>query len=121
MLMLQFLDGHKFMTFLYSCDLKQLVNQPTHLHGHILDLILSPSDQDTIIVDAKIYSFVSNHALVKCSIAFLFKWLTFQTKFNIEGTTISTCLTSTQISKMLSSPSLLADAVVDLYEQYVHD
>ena len=37
-------DGYKFMTFLDLCDLKQLVNQPTHLHGHILDLILSPSD-----------------------------------------------------------------------------
>ena len=37
------------MTWLDSCDLKQLVNQPTHLQGHILDLILSPSDQDTIV------------------------------------------------------------------------
>ena len=62
-------DGHKFMTFLDSCDLKQLVNQPTHLRSHILDLILSPSDQDTI-VDVKICDFVSDHALVKCSIAF---------------------------------------------------
>ena len=61
-------DGYKFMTFLDSCDLKQLVNQPTHLHGHILDLILSTSDQDT--VDVKISDFVSDHALVKCSIAF---------------------------------------------------
>ena len=42
-------DGYKFMTFLDSCDLKQLVNQPTHLHGHILDVILSPSHQDTIV------------------------------------------------------------------------
>ena len=42
-------DGHKFMTFLDSCDLKQFVSQPTHLHGHTLDLILSPSDQSIII------------------------------------------------------------------------
>ena len=35
-------DGYKFMTCLDSCDLKQLVNQPTHLHGHILDLIYLP-------------------------------------------------------------------------------
>ena len=45
-------DGYKFMTFLDSCDLKQLVNKPTHLHSH--NLILSPSDQDTI-VDLKIF------------------------------------------------------------------
>ena len=51
------------MTCLDSCDLKQLVNQPTYLHDHILDLILSPSDQDTI-VDVKICNFVSDHALV---------------------------------------------------------
>ena len=62
-------DGYKFMTFLDSCDLKQLVNKPTHLHGYILDLILSPSDQDTI-VDVRICNFVSDHALVKCTIAF---------------------------------------------------
>ena len=37
-------DGYKFMTFLDSCDLKQFVNQPTHLLGHTLDLILSPSE-----------------------------------------------------------------------------
>ena len=60
-------DGYKFTTFLDSCDLKQFVNQPTHLLGHTLDLILSPSDQDTII-DFKIGDFVSDHALVKCSI-----------------------------------------------------
>ena len=60
-------DGYKFTTFLDSCDLKQLVNQPTHLLGHTLDLILSPSDQDTI-VDVKLCDFVSDHALVKCSI-----------------------------------------------------
>ena len=63
------LVGYKFMTFLDSCDLKQLVNQPTHLHGHILDLILFPSDQDTI-VDIKIVIFISDHTLDKCSIAF---------------------------------------------------
>ena len=44
-------DGYTFMTFLDSCDLKQLSS--THLQSHILDFILSPSDQDTI-VDVKI-------------------------------------------------------------------
>ena len=42
-------DGYKFMTCLDSGDLKQLVSQPTHLHGHRLDLILSPNDQDTTV------------------------------------------------------------------------
>ena len=62
-------DSYKFITFLDLCDLKQLINRPTHLHGHILDLNLSPSDQD-IIVDVEIYDFLSDHALVKYSITF---------------------------------------------------
>ena len=36
----------------------------THLHDNILDLILSPSDQDTIS-DVKICDFISAHALIK--------------------------------------------------------
>ena len=62
-------DGYKFITSLGSCNLKQLVNQPTQLHGHTLDLILSSSDQDTI-VNVKIFDFISHHALVKCSMLY---------------------------------------------------
>ena len=61
-------DGYKFITFLDLCDLKQLVKQPTHLLGLILNLILSPSDQDTI-VDVKICDIISDHTLIN-SIAF---------------------------------------------------
>ena len=70
-------DGHKFITFLDSCDLKQLVDNPTHLHGHILDLVLSPSNQDTI-ADVKICDFVSDQALVNAQLPSLVKWLTLQ-------------------------------------------
>ena len=35
-------DGEKFLNLAESCNLEQLVAHPTHLHGHILDLILSP-------------------------------------------------------------------------------
>ena len=41
------------LIFLDLYNLKHLASQPTHLYGHILDLILSPSDHDTII-DVKI-------------------------------------------------------------------
>ena len=46
----------------------------------------------------------------------LVKWLIFQIKFNIKGPTVSTCLTSAQISEIFSSSPL-----VDLCEQHVHD
>ena len=113
-------DSYKFMTCLDSCDLTQLVNQPTHLHGHIFDLILSPSDQDAI-VDIKICDFVSDHALVKCLIAFPHQVAHIQSKVqyrryhHINMTDFRSDLKNTSFIK---SP---ADAVVDFYEQYVHD
>ena len=113
-------DGHKFTTFLDSCDLKQLVDKPTHLHGRILDLILSPIDQDTI-ADVKICDFVSDHALVKCSVVFpcqvahtpnIVKYRRYH-RINMSDFRLDLKNTS-----FVKSP---ADAVVDLYEQYVHD
>ena len=108
------------MTFLDSCDLKQLVNQPTQLHGHILDLILSPSDRDTI-VDVKICDIVSDHALVKCSIVFprqvahIPSKVQYRRYYRINMANFHSDLKNTSFIK---SP---ANAVVDLYEQYVHD
>ena len=102
------------------CDLKQLVDKPTHLHGHILDLILSPSDQDTI-TDVKICDFVPNHALVKCSVNFpcqvahtpnIVKYGRYH---HINMSDFHLDLKNTSFVK---SP---ADAVVKLCEQYVHD
>ena len=113
-------DGYKFMTFLDSCDLKQLVNQPTHLHGHVLDLILSPSDQDTT-VDVKICDFVSDQALVKCSITFprrvahIPNKVQYRRYHRINISDFHSDLRNTSFVKSL------ADAVGDLYEQYAHD
>ena len=38
-------DSQKLKALLESCNLRQSVNNTTHLHGHILDLILSSSDR----------------------------------------------------------------------------
>ena len=108
------------MTFLDLCDLKQLVNESTHLHGHILDLILSPSEQDTI-VDVKICNFVSDHALVKCTIAFPCQVthtpyiVQFRRYHRINMSDFRSDLKNTSFVK---AP---VDGVVDLYEQYVRD
>ena len=113
-------DGNKFTTFLDSCDLKQLVDKPTHLHGHILDVILSPSNQDTI-ADVKICDFVSDHALVKCLVTFSCQVahtpniVQYRRYHRINMSDFRLDLKNTSFVK---SP---ADAVVDLYEQYVHD
>ena len=113
-------DGHKFMTFLDLCDLKQLVNQPTHLHGHILDLILSTSDQDTI-VDVKSCDIVSDYALVKCSVAFPRQVAHIPNKVQYRR---CHCINMSDFRSDLKNASFVkspADAIVDLYEQYVHD
>ena len=113
-------DGYKFMTFLDSCDLKQFVNQPTHLHGHTLDLILSPSDQDTI-VDVKIGDFVSDHALVKCSIILSHQAVHTPNKVQYRRyhrINMSNFRSELKNTSFVKSP---ADSVVDLYDQYVHD
>ena len=107
-------DGYKFITFLDSCDLKQLVNKPTHLHGHILDLILSPSDQDTI-ADVKICDFVSDDALVNAQLPSLINWLApnivqHRRYHHINMSDFHSDLKNTSFVK---SP---ADAVVDLYD-----
>ena len=55
---------------LESCNFTQSVNNTTHLHSHILDLILSLSDQD-VGVHVDICEFISDHAVIKCAIDFL--------------------------------------------------
>ena len=112
--------GYKFMTFLDSCDLKQFVNQPTHLLGHTLDLILSPSDQDTII-NVKIGDFVSDHALVKCPIILPHQATHTQNKIKYRRyhrINMSDFCSDLKNTSFVKSPT---DSVMDLYEQYVHD
>ena len=108
-------NGDKFITFLDLCDLKQVVDKPTHLHGHI-----SPSDQDTI-ADVKICHFVSDHALVKCTVAFPCQVVhtpnivQYRRYHHFNMSDFHSDLKNTSFVK---SP---VDAVVDFYKQYVHD
>ena len=84
-----------------------------------MDLILSPSDQDSI-ADVKICDFVSDHALVKFTIAFPRQVdhtpniVQYRRYHRINMSDFRSDLKNTSFVK---SP---ADAVVDLYEQYVH-
>ena len=60
-------DRVKFYNLIDCCDLHQHVTQPTHLHGHTLDLLLTPSDSE-IISHVNVGQFISDHAFVKCHI-----------------------------------------------------
>ena len=108
------------MIFLDLCDLAQLVYQPTHLREHIFDLILIPSDQDTIVHVKNFYS-ISDHALVKCSIAFLHQVAHIPNKVQYKG---YHCIDMSDLHYGLKNPFFVkstANAVVDLFEQYVYD
>ena len=89
------------------------------MHGHTLDLILSLSDQDTI-AEVKICDFVSDHALVKCSIVLPHQAAHIPNKVQYRRyhhINISNFYSDLKITSFVKS---LANAV-DLYEQYVHD
>ena len=64
-------DSNKktFSDLLESCNLAQYVNGPTHIHGHTLDLILTPIDSN-VISTVHIGDFMSDHAIVKCKLDF---------------------------------------------------
>ena len=56
-------DSIKFLSCLESCNITQNVLTSTHLHGHILDHVLTPTDA-TVISNVRVAEFISDHALV---------------------------------------------------------
>ena len=56
-------DSIKFQNCLESCNITQNVQTATHLHGHILDLVLTPTDASAIS-NVRVAEFISDHALV---------------------------------------------------------
>ena len=56
-------DSSKFQNCLESCNITQNVQTATHLHGHILDLVLTPTDA-SVISNVRVAEFISDHALV---------------------------------------------------------
>ena len=53
----------KFQNCLESCNITQNVQVATHLYGHILDLVLTPTDASGIS-NVQVAEFISDHALV---------------------------------------------------------
>ena len=113
-------DSHKLKALLESCNLRQSVNNTTHVHGHILDLILSPSDQD-VCVHVDICEFISDHAVIKCAIDFPSSLPTCQTRISYRRNhciNISDFRSDLKEMPFVKSP---ANSVSWLYDQYVHD
>ena len=56
-------DSIKFQNCLESCNISQNVQTATHRHGHILHLVLTPTDA-SVISNVQVAVFISDHALV---------------------------------------------------------
>ena len=107
-------------SLLESCNLTQSVNNTTHLHGHILDLILSPSDQD-MCVHVDICEFISDHAVIKCAIDFPSSHANCQTRISYRRYhRINMCNFRSDL-KDIPFVKCPANSVSLLYDQYVHD
>ena len=63
------INKRKFLNLLNTFNPAQNVNKFPRLHGHILDLILSPSDS-SYLSNVTVSDLVSGHALVKCQLDF---------------------------------------------------
>ena len=56
-------DSVTFQNCLECCNMTQNVQMANHLHGHILDLVLTPTDASGIS-NVQVAEFISDHALV---------------------------------------------------------
>ena len=85
-------DSYKLESLLESCNLTQSVNNTTHLHGHILDLILPPVIKICMYMLTSVNSYLIMQSL-NVLLTFLPLLLTFKQKFPIGGTIVQICPT----------------------------
>ena len=71
---IDFIDQRKLFNLLDTSNLAQNVNKSTQLHGHKLDLTLSPNDF-SFITNVTFGDLVSDHTLVKCHLFFACPWI----------------------------------------------
>ena len=113
-------DSHKLKAVLESCNLRPSVNNTTHLHGHILDLILSPSDQD-VCVHVDICEFISDHVVIKCAIDFPSSLANCQTRISYRRYHRINMSDFWSDLKEMPFVKCQANSVSQLYDQYVYD
>ena len=113
-------DSLKLKSLSESCNLTQSVNNTTHLKGHILGLILSPSDQDAgILVD--ICEFIYDHEVIKCAIDFPSSLANCQTRISYRRYHHINMSDFQSDLKEMPFVKCPANSVSQLYDQYVHD
>ena len=113
-------DSEKFLNCLESCNINQHVHKPTHLHGHTLDLILTPNDSSAVS-NVRVSDFISDHALVLGQLDFTnpslptSKTVTFQMFHRINMDCLRSDLENCLFVKCPGNTASV------LYEQYTKD
>ena len=77
-------DSTKFLNCLDSCNIAQHVHSPTHLHGHILDLVLAPTEPK-VVSNVRVGGFFSDRAVVHGQLDFPVPLHPSQTQLPFEG------------------------------------
>ena len=113
-------DSHKLKALLDSCNLRQSVNNTTHLHGHILDLILSPRDQD-MCGHVEICELIFDHAVIKCAMDVAPSPATCQTRISYRRYHRINMPDFRSELKEIPFVKCPANSVSQLYDQYVQD
>jgi hypothetical protein len=64
----QNIDALKFLDLLETFNLQQHVTNSTHLHGNILDLIITRTSEELLAKPPRIERFISDHACIICQL-----------------------------------------------------
>ena len=111
-------DSTTFLNCLDSCNITQHVRSPTHLHGHILDLVLTPTEP-TVVSNVRVGGFFSDPAVVHGQLNLLSpsppksNTVTFRRYHKINMHRLMCHLPN---CSFVASPG---STVSDLYEQYI--
>ena len=113
-------DSTKFLNCLDSCNITQHVRSPTHLHGHILDLVVTPTEP-TVVSNVRVGGFFSDHAVVHGQLDLLSpsapksNTVTFRRYPKINMQSLMCYLTNCSFAASPGSPGSA------LYEQHIRD
>jgi hypothetical protein len=108
-----------FKSMLDSCNLVQHIDFPTHIHGHTLDFLITPSDF-TGVANIRNMGCISDHFCVSCKLDIssphkhTAKRITFRQYHKLDYDQMKHDLQNTAF---VMSPS---DNVSDLYDQYIN-
>ena len=115
-------DANRLKDILSSSNLSQFVTEPTHISGHILDLVIARSD-DNVVDSVTVPFLFTDHAVIHCKLAlqkprFSKKVITYRKWKSIDKDNFAKDL---QLSNLMSNSETDLDTLVNNYDTTLHD